>query len=327
MSHPSYPHSPQNDAGAGAPPIPPSSFGGQYQGGPYQGAPQGGYQPGPGQGPYGNIPYATGPGKSFMVTWILSLLLGSLGVDRFYLGKIGTGIAKLLTAGGFGIWSIVDLIIVLTGNARDKDGRPLDGYPENKTKAWIITGVLWVLGLIVGTLATLATIASSAAIVGEIQKSQAAQTAAAEDPAATEAAPAPSSGTANDANSFTVTVSEGNTAKVTVTDALYVTEIPSMSYLKPNNGGFLLVEVSWETLTGTSSSNPANFEAYDADGNEGERIYLEEGGLPSEMDSQAGKVHSGVIAFDIKSGPTNIVVVDDFGDKASSITLTAPAGQ
>ncbi|HJV98498.1 MAG TPA: TM2 domain-containing protein [Arthrobacter sp.] len=325
MSHPSYPHSPQSDTGAGAPPIPnaPSTFGGQYQDGQYQG----GYQPGPGPDPYGHVPYTTGPGKSFLTTWLLSLLLGNLGVDRFYLGKIGTGIAKLLTAGGLGIWSIVDLIITLTGNTRDKDGRPLEGYPENKVKAWIITGVVWVLGMVVGTVVTLASIASTAAVVNELQKSPASQSAAAEDAAATEAAPAPSSGAATDANSFVVTVSEGNTAKITVTDSLYVTEIPSMSYMTPNNGGFLLVEVSWETLTGTSSSNPANFEAYDADGKEGERIYLEEGGLPTEMDSPAGQVHSGVIAFDIKNGPTTINISDDYGDKAATFTLTPPVGQ
>jgi len=322
MSHPPYPQSPQNDTGAGAPPIPdaPSSFGGQYQA-----APQGGYQPGPGSGPYGYVPYTNGPGKSFMTTWILSLLLGSLGVDRFYLGKIGTGIAKLLTAGGLGIWSIVDLIITLTGNTRDKDGRPLEGYPENKKTAWVITGVVWLVGLAVGTVFTLLSIASTAAVMDELQKSRATQSAA-EDTAATEAAPAPSSGNGNGANSFVVTVSEGNTAKVTVTDSLYVTEIPSMSYMKPNNGGFLLVEVSWETLTGTSASNPANFEAYDADGKQGERIYLETGGLPSE-DSPAGQVHSGVIAFDIKNGPTTIEISDDFGDKASTFTLTAPVGK
>lgn len=324
MSHPTYPHSPQNETGAGAPPIPnaPSSFGGQYQG-----APQAGYQPGPDSGPYGHVPYANGPGKSFMTTWILSLLLGNLGVDRFYLGKIGTGVAKLLTAGGLGIWSIVDLIITLTGNTRDKDGRPLEGYPENKKTAWIVTGVVWLIGLAVGTVFTLLSIASTAAVMDELQKSPATQSAAAEDTAATKAAPAPSSGNANDANSVVVTVSEGNTAKVTVIDSLYVTEIPSMSYLTPNNGGFLLVEVSWETLTGTSSPNPLNFEAYDADGIEGEGIYLEEGALPSETDSPAGQVHSGVIAFDIKNGPTTINISDDIGDKASTFTLTAPVGQ
>ena len=44
-------------------------------------------------------------GKAYIVTFLLALLLGVLGADRFYLGKIGTGILKLVTVGGLGIWS------------------------------------------------------------------------------------------------------------------------------------------------------------------------------------------------------------------------------
>lgn len=79
------------------------------------------------------------PPKSFVATWLLAWLLGGLGIDRFYLGKIGTGILKLITGGGFGIWALVDLIITLTGNQRDKLGQPLAGYEENKKTAWIVT--------------------------------------------------------------------------------------------------------------------------------------------------------------------------------------------
>lgn len=50
------------------------------------------------------------------VNWILalviSILFGSLGVDRFIMGHILLGILKLITAGGFGIWWIIDIILI-----------------------------------------------------------------------------------------------------------------------------------------------------------------------------------------------------------------------
>ncbi len=60
--------------------------------------------------------------KDWTVTLLLSIFLGSIGVDRFYVGKVGTGILKLLTAGGCGIWYIIDIIQVATGNFTDKNG-------------------------------------------------------------------------------------------------------------------------------------------------------------------------------------------------------------
>lgn len=63
--------------------------------------------------------------KSKMVTLALCLFVGYLGAHRFYLGKIGSGVAQLLTCGGLGIWWAVDLIMIALGKMTDSEGRAL----------------------------------------------------------------------------------------------------------------------------------------------------------------------------------------------------------
>jgi len=60
--------------------------------------------------------------KSRLAALLLLLILG-LGLQRFYVGKIGTGILYLITLGGLGIWFIVDLVLILVGSFTDKQGR------------------------------------------------------------------------------------------------------------------------------------------------------------------------------------------------------------
>ena len=83
-----------------------------------------------------------GSAKSFTTTWLLSLFVGLLGVDRFDLGKVGTGLAKLFTFAGFGVWYLVDLVLILLGKAQDKKGQPLEGYEKSRLVALVVTAVL-----------------------------------------------------------------------------------------------------------------------------------------------------------------------------------------
>ena len=63
--------------------------------------------------------------KSFVATLVLCLLIGGLGVHRFYVGKIGTGIVMLLTLGGLGIWTLIDIIMIAVQKFKDSDGLPI----------------------------------------------------------------------------------------------------------------------------------------------------------------------------------------------------------
>lgn len=121
---------------------PPDNFGQQQEGQqpygqqPYEQQPYGQqqYNPPPanyyGQQPYAPPPMAPQPampaqGYDWTIALILSILVGELGVDRFYTGSIMLGIIKLLTFGGCGIWWIIDIILIVTGSYKDAYGRPL----------------------------------------------------------------------------------------------------------------------------------------------------------------------------------------------------------
>ncbi|MFI8235430.1 TM2 domain-containing protein [Streptomyces sp. NPDC085900] len=105
------------------PPYPPPGF------------PPPGYYPPPPPGTYTgdpNAPYGYDPygrpysDKSKVIAGILQLTLGGFGAGRFYLGNVGMGLAQLFTCGGLGVWSLIDGILLLTGNDHtDEHGRIL----------------------------------------------------------------------------------------------------------------------------------------------------------------------------------------------------------
>ncbi len=100
---------------------------------PPPGFPPPGYYPPPGtytgdpNAPYGYDPYGRPySDKSKIIAGILQLTLGGFGVGRFYLGNVGMGLAQLFTCGGLGVWSLIDGILLLTGNDHtDEHGRIL----------------------------------------------------------------------------------------------------------------------------------------------------------------------------------------------------------
>ena len=67
--------------------------------------------------------------KDFITTLLLCIFLGGLGVHRFFVDKMGTGVLMLVTLGGLGIWWIIDIILIVTNSFEDSEGRVIAYQP------------------------------------------------------------------------------------------------------------------------------------------------------------------------------------------------------
>jgi len=63
--------------------------------------------------------------QDWLVALLLCFFIGVIGAHRFYVGKIGTGLLMVFTLGGLGIWTFIDLILIIVGKFKNKDGEIL----------------------------------------------------------------------------------------------------------------------------------------------------------------------------------------------------------
>jgi len=86
--------------------------------------------------------------KDWVAAVLFSYFLGSLGIDRFYLGYIGLGILKLVTLGGCGIWWLIDFLLIAFNKLKDVDGNLPAGREGKEWVAYLLIGLMILGGII-----------------------------------------------------------------------------------------------------------------------------------------------------------------------------------
>lgn len=107
--------------------------------------------------------------RHYLAVFFLSFMWGVFGVDRFYLGKYWTGLFKLITAGGFGLWAMYDLIVIMSGSMRDKQGRSMLQFAEYKRFSYLTVLIFAIALAVVVLINGILIIASITALIDSLQ--------------------------------------------------------------------------------------------------------------------------------------------------------------
>jgi len=162
---------------------------------------------------------------------------------------------------------------------------------------------------------------ASAAAAPASSPAQVAAAGAEAKPAAAPAKPAAAPAAPQVGVPFSVNMGHGNVARITIVSATYTQSVSdSVLSVPAKNGGFLLLDVLWETESGKTSSNPFYFSAKDANGRKGEANLFVANQLASGNVLQGDKTR-GAIAFDIAPGPATVMISDPLLQEAARIQI------
>lgn len=193
----------------------------------------------------------------------------------------------------------------------EKAGR-MSRTPVYKKKRLLAPAAVLVLAFALGS-------CGSEASTGDVKQDAVATTDAGVEAPAVEAAPEPAGPAIG--VPFTADMGGGNTARITVVSAEFTDTVSVESFAPAaQNGGFLLLDVLWETEKGVTSANPLYFNAKDADGRKGEMYMFADGQLGSG-EVLPGDKSRGYVAFDMAPGVATVMVTDPLLQEAARIQV------
>ncbi|MCB5290795.1 DUF4352 domain-containing protein [Arthrobacter sp. SO3] len=194
--------------------------------------------------------------------------------------------------------------------------------PFFKKKRFLIPAGVLVLGIALGSCSGGTKQASD---VSPAAPSSAAASSAASSAAPAPAAPAPASAPSAAAPvvgvPFSVKMSNGNIAKITILSAVRTPSVSTTAFATPaKNGSYLLLDVLWETESGKTSSNPFYFSAKDTNGRKADLDLFADDQLPSG-DVLPGDKARGFIAFDIAPGASTVMISNTLMQESARIQI------